>query len=156
VQLYREDGQHFSFPITTGEAGWGMQGSDLTVTGASKTAIDVGQDIPVRCTNCGYTASQSEFEPEGSDTMVCPWCGATGEDNFEDDSDYTASRKRAATTKDYKPGQRVQLHPATDAWMQGDRYGQVVKSGREKVHVKMDRSGRTLRVHPDNIQGVVD
>lgn len=24
-------------------------------------------------------------------------------------------------------GQRVQLHPATDAWMQGDRYGNVVQ-----------------------------
>lgn len=48
-------------------------------------------------------------------------------------------------------GQRVQLHPATNAWIQGDRYGVVVKIGRKYVHVKMDRSGRTLLISPWNI-----
>lgn len=46
---------------------------------------------------------------------------------------------------------RVQSHPATDAWMRGDRYGDVVKAGRKWVHVKMDHSGRTLRFSPDDI-----
>lgn len=41
-------------------------------------------------------------------------------------------------------GERVETHPATDAWMQGDRYGEVVSIGRKYVHVKLDRSGRTL------------
>jgi hypothetical protein len=28
-------------------------------------------------------------------------------------------------------GQRVELHPGMDAWMMGDRYGVVVKTGRK-------------------------
>ena len=46
---------------------------------------------------------------------------------------------------------RIQTHPATDAWMRGDRYGTVTKVGRTYVHVRMDRSGRTLRFTPGNI-----
>lgn len=65
-----------------------------------------------------------------------------------------------------KPGTRVQLHAATDAWMQGDRYGTVVGLGRARgyrdtftgkvekirpVRVKLDKSGRILRFHPTNV-----
>ena len=53
--------------------------------------------------------------------------------------------------QDFQAGMRVELHPATDAWMMGDRYGDVVKVGRKLVHVQMDRSGRTRKVHPRNI-----
>ena len=55
------------------------------------------------------------------------------------------------TSKDFSPGQHVQLHPATDAWMQGDRHGQVSSIGRTYVHVRMDRSGRVLKVLPENL-----
>jgi hypothetical protein len=48
-------------------------------------------------------------------------------------------------------GQRVELHPATDAWMMGDRFGVVVKIGRKYVHVKLDRSGRTIPFLPKNV-----
>ena len=48
-------------------------------------------------------------------------------------------------------GQRVQLHPATDAWMRGDRYGTIVRIGPKTIHVKMDRSERTLRVPKRNV-----
>jgi len=48
-----------------------------------------------------------------------------------------------------KIGDRVQTHPATDAWIFGDRYGNVVKIGRKYVHVRVDRSGRTLKFTPD-------
>ena len=41
-------------------------------------------------------------------------------------------------------GRRVQLHPANDAWMQGDRFGEIVKIGGRYIHIKMDKSGRTL------------
>ena len=51
----------------------------------------------------------------------------------------------------YIVGERVQLHPATDAWMQGDRFGCIVKIGRKYIHVVMDISGRKLRVIPDLI-----
>lgn len=40
---------------------------------------------------------------------------------------------------------RVEVHPGTDAWMQGDRYGEIVKLGTKYAHIRMDRSGRLLR-----------
>lgn len=43
-------------------------------------------------------------------------------------------------------GQRVEIHPGTDTWMRGDRYGEIVKLGTSWVHVRFDRSGRTLQV----------
>jgi hypothetical protein len=61
VQLYK-DGKPFSFPITTGEAGWDITGSDHTLTdfnesgqwfpkaGASrKTAYILDEDAPPGC-----------------------------------------------------------------------------------------------------------
>jgi hypothetical protein len=58
-----------------------------------------------------------------------------------------------ATCADFSVGRRVQLHPCTDFWMQGDRYGEVtgVYPDIEVVRVKMDVSGRSLRLHPKNI-----
>lgn len=55
-----------------------------------------------------------------------------------------------------KVGQRVQAHPATDSWMRGDRYGEVVKvirRSRTVVVVRMD-SGRVVRFHPSNLMEV--
>ena len=48
-------------------------------------------------------------------------------------------------------GTRVQIHPAHDAWMRGDRFGTVERigmrhKGARTVFVRMDRSGRLLRV----------
>lgn len=59
----------------------------------------------------------------------------------------------------FKIGQRVQLHPATDRWMMGDRYGCIVKllranDTREMVFavvVEMDKSKRTLAFNPRDI-----
>lgn len=51
-----------------------------------------------------------------------------------------------------RAGMRVQSHPATDAWLMGDRYGVIVKVGRTKIHVKMDRSGRILRFSASDIE----
>lgn len=49
-------------------------------------------------------------------------------------------------------GSRVQLHPATDRWMMGDRFGTVRKITRRCVHVKMDVSKKTIRVPFDLIE----
>ena len=56
---------------------------------------------------------------------------------------------------DFKVGQRVQLRPDTARRIIGDRFGKVVKIGRVLVHVKMDESGHTIRVHPDKLQRLV-
>lgn len=45
---------------------------------------------------------------------------------------------------EYKVGDRVQVHPATDAWMSGDRFGTVTRVGVKYASVKMDRSGQVL------------
>jgi hypothetical protein len=49
---------------------------------------------------------------------------------------------------------RVQIPVYTDRWMRGDRYGEVVKITKSKMigakheiaHVKLDVSGKTVRV----------
>jgi len=52
----------------------------------------------------------------------------------------------------FKVGDRVQSHPGTNAWMSGDRYGDVVKVARTgTVSVKMDRSGRVKKFSPHNL-----
>jgi hypothetical protein len=43
-------------------------------------------------------------------------------------------------------GQRVEIHPGTDTWMRGDRYGEIVKLGHSWVSVRFDRSERVLQV----------
>lgn len=42
------------------------------------------------------------------------------------------------------PGDRIQVHPATDLWMRGDRYGTVISTGPDTpltYVVRMDVSG---------------
>jgi hypothetical protein len=56
-----------------------------------------------------------------------------------------------STVDDCRIGQRVQSHPATDTWMRGDRFGTIERIGRRFVWVRMDRSGRLLRFHPENL-----
>lgn len=52
------------------------------------------------------------------------------------------------TVADFEAGDLVELHPATDAWMQGDRFGMVSKVGRKYIHVSLDRSERILQFMP--------
>lgn len=64
----------------------------------------------------------------------------------------TAPRRRTREAlRAYRVGQRVQLHPATDTWMQGDRYGVIERIGDTSVCVRMDASGRLLRAAPHNL-----
>lgn len=60
------------------------------------------------------------------------------------------------TIDDFETGQRVQLHPATDAWMSGDRYGTVEGAGRggKTLKIRMDRSGKVRQMRPDNLMPV--
>lgn len=53
---------------------------------------------------------------------------------------------------------RVELHPATDRWMSGDRYGTIESSllwrGKPRYRVRMDRSGASVIVVPSNLKPV--
>lgn len=75
--------------------------------------------------------------------------------DFTSSGDGAYARRAASNYADWigKGGHpaRVELSPATDAWMMGDRFGKVVKCGRKYLYVLMDRSCRTLRVSPGNI-----
>jgi RNase P/RNase MRP subunit p29 len=46
-------------------------------------------------------------------------------------------------------GMRVQLAPHLDRWMMGDRYGEIVNVTRKSIHVHLDKSGKTIRLLPD-------
>lgn len=54
--------------------------------------------------------------------------------------------------KDLVVGDWVQLHPATDSWMRGDRYGRVEYVGKrgDWVRLQLD-SGRHLRFNVRDI-----
>lgn len=49
---------------------------------------------------------------------------------------------------EFRVGARVQIHPGTDTWMRGDRFGTVAGTRPKHVLVKMDVSGKALRVPP--------
>lgn len=59
-----------------------------------------------------------------------------------------------------KVGDRVEIHPGLDAWMQGDRYGVITKvtlrKGERHFHVNLDKSGRRLVLKEDLIANVID
>jgi hypothetical protein len=68
---------------------------------------------------------------------------------------YADSRHGFPSLASFNAGMRVEMHPGTDRWMRGDRYGEVIKVTRRYVHVKMDKSGRTVRTVPGNIGAIV-
>ena len=61
-----------------------------------------------------------------------------------------------------KIGDRIEITPSHDMWMRGDRYGLVVSvrwslaDGPTGYVVKMDKSGRALRIAPDGIQQILE
>jgi hypothetical protein len=57
---------------------------------------------------------------------------------------------------DFNIGDRVELHPATDLWMRGARFGVVEKIGRQLLTVKLDALSRSVRVSSENIGRIVD
>ena len=60
------------------------------------------------------------------------------------------------TLNDFTKGDRVELHPATDLWMRGMRFGTVVGIGRKMLNVELDRRhAGSVRVHPENIGSII-
>lgn len=55
------------------------------------------------------------------------------------------------TTRDFKIGQRVQLHPATDLWMRGSRWGTVVAIGKKLIRVRLDTPSIVVHIRPENL-----
>jgi hypothetical protein len=59
------------------------------------------------------------------------------------------------TIEDFERGDRVQLHPATDLWMRGARFGTVSMVGRVFVTVRTDR-GPVARLRPADLEVIDD
>ena len=59
-------------------------------------------------------------------------------------------------SQDFVADDRVELHPALDLWMMGDRFGTVIRDARRpyKVQVKLDVSGRTIGFVRANLRKV--
>jgi hypothetical protein len=51
----------------------------------------------------------------------------------------------------FQVGRNVQLHPATDRWMMGDKFGQITKVEPDKVRVRLDVSQKSLWFKRDDI-----
>lgn len=53
-------------------------------------------------------------------------------------------------------GQRIELHPSTDLWMRGARYGNIVGVCRHPsfFNVKLDKLAKIVRVHGDSLQPI--
>jgi hypothetical protein len=60
------------------------------------------------------------------------------------------------TMADFYKDQRIELHPATDLWMAGARYGTVVKVGRTRVHVQLDRAKGVKKIALGLLRPVLD
>ena len=56
---------------------------------------------------------------------------------------------------DIKQNDRVELHPATDLWMQGARFGTVLSIGRKYVTIKLDRLNGKTRINASNLRAVL-
>jgi hypothetical protein len=56
---------------------------------------------------------------------------------------------------DFKLGDRIRLHPATDLFMRGIRYATVTQVGRTRILAKSDQ-GRELNLSPTHIIEIID
>jgi hypothetical protein len=129
----------------------------LAEEGAKKYAKEMGSPgqawhdmFPIEARRIAAREWRDEFEQhyaEGEYDTLLPKKYQSGS------SLHKQEMARLATMGFYK-GERVSMHPATDAFMMGDRYGNVVKVGQKLVHVKMDRSGKIRKVSPGNLEHV--
>lgn len=51
----------------------------------------------------------------------------------------------------YEQHDMIELHPCTDQWVQGDKFGVVTRVGKFKYYVHMNMSGRMYAVPHVNI-----
>jgi hypothetical protein len=57
---------------------------------------------------------------------------------------------------EFRVGMRVELHPAHDAWMAGDRYATVERVGKSIVWVRSDKSNRLRWMHAESLSIMED
>lgn len=60
------------------------------------------------------------------------------------------------TLADFKIGDRVEIHPATDLWMRGARVGVIIKIGSAQLTIKLDAWNAPVRFHAENIHAIIN
>jgi hypothetical protein len=58
---------------------------------------------------------------------------------------------------EYKIGDRVELHPGTDQWMMGARYGLVIGTSiteLDRIKIKLDKYEKTFYTTEDNVRRI--
>ena len=48
-------------------------------------------------------------------------------------------------------GKRVEIPVHTDAWMRGDRYGEITSAKGDRIVVKLDKSERKIEMHVQSV-----
>lgn len=61
-----------------------------------------------------------------------------------------------ATLNDFRAGDRVEIHPATDLWMRGARYATVMSVGKKNLRIRLEPKGRTMLIMPGSIGAIMD
>lgn len=99
----------------------------------------------------GEMASERELDA----ARKCNECGA-----WSDAASVVREARKSARPvfrgfdgKPYTLGDRIEIHPGTDLWMQGARYGDVVgcsSTPNDRVKVNLDRTGKRLWSGPEN------
>jgi hypothetical protein len=76
-------------------------------------------------------------------------------------ADIYGARENPIEGAGFKVGERVQVHPAHDRFMMGDRYGNITaiknvagSSDPVRIRVKLDRSGQSVWFRPDYLMHV--
>lgn len=67
---------------------------------------------------------------------------------------HVRGHKRSEKSAHYMVGKRVELHPGTDLWMRGARYGTIHSVSRDGVYkIRMDnrRVRRLVRMRPEDV-----
>lgn len=121
------------------------------------TAVDMRRPERQAGTYAAVGFNEAPFHPQGFGQHTVAMPGAHLGRRIKPDALPEQARRFfnsfVSEVHDYATGERVELHPGTDAWMQGDRYGEVVKVTPSWVYVRMDKSARTLRFARRNIYG---
>ena len=86
-----------------------------------------------------------------TDQKHSPYLNDRPTDRARLDAEFGKPRPLTEKIKNFSEGQRVQLHPATELWMRGARYGTVVGFGRRVVRVEVDALRRVVGINPDNL-----
>lgn len=85
------------------------------------------------------------------DRHLCHSCAQHEVKDMKEEGQHLRSEAHAS----FK-GKRAQLHPGTDWWMRGARYGEVVGVTGNLYKIKLDATGKVVKVKPTDVYQFFD